>query len=167
MKVRALLASAGLLAVFAGSAVAQEPGVHYDPDSPAGKQYAIPLDAARDVGNDHAGIGGSAGSGEGPGPAAGGLFGVGVRPKASTDSSGESGEKTRDRSGETTGRGSPRLKRRTESGLGAAPSGEGIRAVAARADSEQSGLTIGLVLLAGLAAALCGVAIRRRRRTVS
>lgn len=34
---------------LATGAVAQEDGVTYDPDSPAGREYALPLESARDV----------------------------------------------------------------------------------------------------------------------
>jgi hypothetical protein len=43
-KVSLLCACAGAALVFPGSASAQiDPGVNYDPGSPAGKEYAIPL----------------------------------------------------------------------------------------------------------------------------
>jgi hypothetical protein len=40
------LAALGLL-MAAGDAMAQSDGVHVDPDTPAGKEYALPLDKAR------------------------------------------------------------------------------------------------------------------------
>lgn len=44
--VRGLVVLLALLAL-PGAAFAQEPGVNVDPDSPSGKEYAIPLDRAR------------------------------------------------------------------------------------------------------------------------
>jgi hypothetical protein len=46
----AVLALAVLLSAFVGSASALEPGVHADPGTPAGKEYAIPLGQARSLG---------------------------------------------------------------------------------------------------------------------
>src|SRR4051794_5178988 len=65
----ALIALAWALAA-AGTVGAQEPGVTIDPDSPAGKEYALPLDAHR-----AAAVGRDAGEGV-PQP----LFGVGITP---------------------------------------------------------------------------------------
>jgi len=45
--VRLRLAIMAVLTVPAVPAVAQEPGVTYDPSTPAGQEYAVPLDAAR------------------------------------------------------------------------------------------------------------------------
>src|SRR5665811_1977608 len=42
-----VLATLGALAASGQRAVAKG-GVHFDPDSPAGKEYALPLDEARD-----------------------------------------------------------------------------------------------------------------------
>jgi len=41
------LVALGLAIPGAGAASAQDRGVHVDPDSPAGKEYALPLDSAR------------------------------------------------------------------------------------------------------------------------
>lgn len=81
------------------AAAAQDDGVIYDKDSPAGKEYALPLDSARDVGG---GSGSGGGGGGTPGQAGGpatpppaataneGLFGTGVdaAPSASRDGEG-------------------------------------------------------------------------------
>ncbi|MEA2469144.1 MAG: hypothetical protein QOE38_142 [Thermoleophilaceae bacterium] len=66
----------GFCLLGAPSAGATPPGVHVDPSSPGGKEYAIPLDQAR---NDATGGGGT----QSPGSSTGGgsgthLFGVGV-----------------------------------------------------------------------------------------
>jgi hypothetical protein len=71
MSVGAAVALALALALaFAAPALALEPGVHVDPGSPAGKEYAIPLSALRAAGSGRAAIEGV----EQP------LFGLGVRP---------------------------------------------------------------------------------------
>src|SRR3954470_11156173 len=100
MRVRAKITAvgvAGVLSALAASASAQaEPGFTADPQSPAGVEYAIPLDTARGQGGGghHSGGGGAqrpgatapggtsapAGSG-GDSPA---LFGNGITPPAKT-----------------------------------------------------------------------------------
>ncbi len=55
-------------------AVAGEPTVHVDPKSPAGQEYAIPLDQGRNIG------GGSTGS-------TGTLFGAGITPHSTATTS--------------------------------------------------------------------------------
>jgi hypothetical protein len=67
--------AAGFLCVSAGSALALEPGVHVDPGSPAAKEYALPLNQARDTGTS------STRSSEGT------LFGAGIKPPSSGGSS--------------------------------------------------------------------------------
>ena len=49
MPFRSLSAALLMLLITSGAAPAQEPGIHFDldPDSPAQKEYAIPLDQAR------------------------------------------------------------------------------------------------------------------------
>jgi hypothetical protein len=69
-----------LLAVAAPPAAAQQDGVFVDPDSPAGKEYAVPIDQACG----EAAGGGESGSGEEP------LFGEGIEP-----GSGDSANKPR------------------------------------------------------------------------
>ncbi len=68
-------------------AVALAPGVHYDPNSPAGKQYVIPLRGARQqgaAGVSSRGDGGASGPAADPGGAP--LFGVGITPRPSAGS---------------------------------------------------------------------------------
>jgi hypothetical protein len=82
-----LVAAAVLLALTAATASAQEDGVFIDPDSPAGTEYAIPLEQAR---REAAG-GGSPTPGGGsptPGRAAEGqpLFGAGIAPRGDRES---------------------------------------------------------------------------------
>jgi hypothetical protein len=70
-RLRVLLVT-GALALTAAPAAAQDPGVTYDDDSPAGTEYAIPLEQARRE---------AAGTGVGtPAPA----FGEGIQPQATT-----------------------------------------------------------------------------------
>src|SRR5215216_4332513 len=64
----------GLVVPGAGVASAQDSEVHVDPDSPAGKEYALPLDSARrDACGSPDGTGGSGGTGQ-----SAPLFGAGV-----------------------------------------------------------------------------------------
>src|SRR3954469_3314415 len=80
------------------AAAAAEPGVHVDPGSPAGKEYALPLDQAkRDAG---AGTGQAGRPGGSSGRSA--LFGEGIKParhaeagagaKAKRSAAGKSGQ---------------------------------------------------------------------------
>src|SRR3954453_3633966 len=86
----ALVAFAWTLAA-AGAVAAQEPGVHVDPDSPAGKEYAIPLDFHR-----AAAVGRDAVEG-----VAQPLFGVGITP-AAAGARGSRGDRGSGRSGGST-----------------------------------------------------------------
>ena len=69
----------GLLLVGGGVATAQDDGVHVDPNSPAGKEYALPLDSARREAR------GGATSGGGSGDSAP-LFGVGISERGGSSS---------------------------------------------------------------------------------
>jgi hypothetical protein len=73
-----------LLLAFVTPAFADkpQPGLTYDPGSPAGKEYALPLNAARSQG------GGGGHSGAVP------LFGAGVKPVASSAAKARSGSST-------------------------------------------------------------------------
>jgi hypothetical protein len=81
-------------AVAAGSAHA-EPGLTVDPDSPAGVEYAVPLDSARG----HGGHGGGGAPGGGSAPATGGnspaLFGSGIKAAGGSGSDSGSGSSSR------------------------------------------------------------------------
>lgn len=70
---RVAAVAALVLALTAPMAVAQEDGVFVDPDSPAGKEYVLPIDQAR---REAAGTGGRPSVPGRPTPA----FGEGVRP---------------------------------------------------------------------------------------
>src|SRR3954452_8826590 len=100
MRVRAKItavAASGVLAALAASTSAQaEPGFTADPQSPAGVEYAIPLDQARGHGGGGGGgvhpggpDGGSGGSGSGSSQAGGSspeLFGAGIKPPSRSKS---------------------------------------------------------------------------------
>jgi hypothetical protein len=128
--------------------------VHFDPDSPAGKEYALPLDQARGEA-----IGGSE-SDRGAAPGAP-LFGVGVSPPG-PESAGIAGP-----GGEKAGRqASPGTKR-------SAPRGSAARPVAVVRISEAGDgypLTSGAALVAAivLLGGALGLAFRGlQRRAVS
>jgi hypothetical protein len=74
-----VVASLGVL-LPAGAAYAIDPGIHFDPGSPSGKEYAIPLSQGRAEG---------AGSLNQHGAAT--LFGVGIRPPGGGGGSGTGG----------------------------------------------------------------------------
>src|SRR3954451_6779017 len=107
----ALVAFAWTLAT-AGAVAAQEPGVHVDPDSPAGKEYAIPLDFHR-----AAAVGRDAVEGV-PQP----LFGVGITP-AAAGARGSAGDRGSGGSGST----SRRSGRASAGGAGGSRSGSAGR----------------------------------------
>src|SRR4051794_38835514 len=103
MRVRAKITAvgaAGVLWALAASASAQaEPGFTADPQSPAGVEYAIPLDTARGQGGHHGSPGGSRGApgtgGSTPGGTSAGtggnspaLFGSGITPPKKTSKNG-------------------------------------------------------------------------------
>ena len=76
-RLAALVAVPAAALALASPAAAQEDGVFFDDESPAGKEYAIPSDQARS----QSGGGGPSGGGPGAGSANGGgapLFGQGV-----------------------------------------------------------------------------------------
>lgn len=85
------------VAIIAAAALPVQPaaaqdGVHFDPDSPAGKEYALPLDQARDEASGDA-------ADRAPGERAP-LFGAGI-----PGGGGSGGEGAIGREGETSGRG--------------------------------------------------------------
>jgi hypothetical protein len=73
------------LTLLCTPALAKEPGVTTDPQGPAQKEYALPLDSARNNanggGHHAAGGGGSGGGGGGGSGTSSGLFGAGVAPQ--------------------------------------------------------------------------------------
>lgn len=93
---RGLEVALTLALLLPGAANAQpEPGVIRDPDSPAGKEYALPLDAGRRLG-----AGNDAPEREGTAP----LFGIGIGPPGAGDPSGGVADPRGDRSADSGGR---------------------------------------------------------------
>lgn len=136
-----------LLLVATPSAAAQEDGVFVDPDSPAGKEYAVPIDQAR---------GEAAGGGNRP-PGEEPLFGEGIEPAAggsgNKDAGGGAGDKGQ--------QGSKRegSKREGDASGGDAPQsssdlGQSSTAIEAAAADGSDGL-----LSAGIAAAVLAVGL--------
>src|SRR3954453_13759387 len=114
---RAIVALVAFAWTFAaaGAGGAQEPGVSLDPESPAGKEYAIPLDFHR-----AAAVGRDAVEGV-PQP----LFGVGIAP-AAANARGSARDRSsggRDRSSDGSGSTSKRSGRAPAGGAGGSRSG--------------------------------------------
>ena len=151
-----------LPACVATPAVAQEDGVHYDPDSPAGKEYAIPLQEARRVGgNDDAQVAPPSGTGSGgSGGADETLFGAGVTAAAGDGKDRPGRRKDKDRPDS-----------RTDDSVAVpdtqAPAERAPRSVVADSDSRQLRLGAILAVVAVMAAAGGGLAARRGRRTAA
>lgn len=134
--------AAGLaLALLAGErGVAAEPGVIRDPDSPAGKEYALPLDAARRLGE-----GSEAAGREGVAKP----FGIGITPRGSRRGGGGSDEQER-------GSGRP----------GEESGGGGVAEVAGGALDDAggtTGTTLSIVLAVLFPGLLLGLLLRRQR----
>jgi hypothetical protein len=146
---------------LAAPAQAQEPGVTIDPNSPAGAEYALPLDDARDTG-----AGGPRSSGQ-DSP----TFGVGIeRPQGAQGNAGsggaaagdggsagdegsatESGSRSTERSANTET--SPSAKRPPSASLAATPQG----------GTGSSFMVAGGAAMVVLAGTLLGLVVRRRR----
>jgi hypothetical protein len=161
------------LAWAPGAAFAAEPGVTVDPHSPAGTEYQLPLDHARDdaSGGHNGSPGGGAGGGNGGsngsgGQSAGGtpLFGAGVGGSSGSSGSGGSAGSGGSGSGGDGGPG----RHITSPGSGVAREGKpalaGADLAAASADAGSSWTPLlaaiaGFVVIAGLA---LGALWRRR-----
>jgi hypothetical protein len=137
------------LCFSATAAQAQEPGVVIDPSSPAGTEYALPLNDARN--------GGSHGSG-GSHPAASGgdgsqLFGAGIKPsKGNGSSRGAARKRHRGRSGEASVPAIP-LVRQSRPSVATVP----------QAGAGTSLMVAGSAAIVVLAGTLLGLLVRRRR----
>jgi hypothetical protein len=79
----ALVLASGGLPPSAQAASGLEPGVHVDPGSPAAKEYALPLNQARQTGSERP----SQTSSEGT------LFGAGIKPPGAGGSGGANGRR--------------------------------------------------------------------------
>jgi hypothetical protein len=144
-----LLTLAGLAS--SGLATAAD-GVHFDPNSPAGKEYALPLDQARDEA--------TGGGGSDEGSAAGApLFGVGVSPPGAPSARvpGPGGE----RGGDPASAGARRAAQR-----GSAPSAAAVVRIAEAGDgyplTSGAAMVAAIVLLGGA----LGLALRGLQRRV-
>jgi hypothetical protein len=150
-RVALVAAIAGLALATPGSASAIDPGVNYDPGSPAGKEYAIPLVEGR---SDAAGTTDQRKGANIP-------FGVGIKPP---------GGKGGGKGGGTRGAGDGRTGGSRGSGQGELPGarrGESAQELAGRiARAEEPGGTAARTLLLALAvlapAALLALLLTRR-----
>ena len=145
-----------VLVVAAPPAIARDDGVSVDPDSPAGVEYAVPLDQAR---RDATGTaGGSAGADRGQ-P----LFGVGIEP-SSAGSGGGGGAKGSGGSGRSAATGGGSSGGGTQAGAGEA-GGNGASAaaieVAASGGSSTGLLSAGIAVAVLLLGLLGGLGLRR------
>jgi len=139
--------------------MAIDPGVNYDPGSPAGKEYAIPLVEGRSEGagttNQRAG--------------ANIPFGVGITPPGSGGAGGGGGKNGGSRkNGAGTSRGAaPREARAGEAGASNGIPRDRRELESRLADAESAGgtagRTLGLAIAVLLAAGLLAVALRRRQ----
>jgi hypothetical protein len=151
----AVLALSGLTAT-AQAGTGLEPGVHIDPGSPAAKEYALPLNQARQSG---AGSSSSRSS-------SGALFGAGIKPPGSGGSP-HSGSGARDTA--AGGRGLPsKAGAATASGSQSALPSAVLRASSSRASSGNGGSI--LALLGGGVAILVlgglgGMVLKRSRHS--
>jgi hypothetical protein len=137
------------LTVGAAVALAQEKGVHVDPDSPAGTEYAVPTDAARREGLPSSGQNGAR-------PGSTPLFGAGIR------ASGRGGGADRSASdGQVLEGSDPDARRSTPRSRGRSGDEESARTLAAI--STRDGLSpelltaliaLGVLLVGGVAALL-------------
>jgi hypothetical protein len=146
----------GLVAVGGGVASAQDSGVHVDPNSPAGKEYALPLDSAR---RDASGGASSGGSGGDSAP----LFGAGI-----SRGGGSSGESATS-SGSGSGDGKANGARDGGSGgsgssVGGVDATQAARAVADTGSGLSAGALTLLIALGVLAVGgLIGLSVRALR----
>ena len=140
------------LFAFVPQALAEEPGVHVDPDSPSAKEYAIPLDRAR---SDAGGSPGSARSQQSP------RFGAGIEPSSSSaagadDAGSNHNESSQGSSG--SGKGKKKVGDNASAGISSP-------VASAAGDSGSPALRLGRVALAVLAVGgLLGLALRRSLR---
>lgn len=156
---RPLFGLALALLLWASSVAAQEPGVHVDPNSPAGKEYAIPIEQAR---RQAEGASSANGGHRSSGSAA--LFGAGISPRGggSGGGSGSSGgvsvgssKGSADGSGKSDGSQPQGAKRASARPAIAASTGTATNATL---------LTAGLVAAVLLGGALLGLFLNRLYR---
>lgn len=156
---RRIVAASIALALGTTATAAAQDDVFVDPDSPTGKEYAIPLEEARR----NAGASGPPDRIR-PGERSAELFGAGVGdgqepPEVGEGAAGRAREGGRERQGAASGRQAPAKRRRESSG--------GVPAPAARSATADGGdgdlLLVGAIGIGALAlGALLGIAGRRR-----
>jgi hypothetical protein len=143
------------LGAWAPATIAQEDGVHVDPDSPSGKEYQLPLEGAR---RDAAGGQGSADRGGGPAPP---LFGAGISQRGTSEERpSQSGPTSNSDRRSPEGEGESDADAVEAGGAGdSGPSGD-------EPDGLSAGMLTGLVALGVLlVGALVGLALRTMRGT--
>jgi hypothetical protein len=157
MSCKPLVTALVLLTLPAGASAQGRDGVTYDEDSPAGKEYALPIDAARTIGSGRAPGAGGAGRGETTAAADTALFGTGITASAGSSGGGVSARgRTRQPTATKAAQQavtSPRLRTSSGSEVIAAATGPGAFTLGA-----------GVVLIAGAGALMLGLGYRRRRR---
>jgi hypothetical protein len=160
----ALVVSLCFAALAARPRLASAEGVHFDPNSPAGKEYALPLDQARNEASGNAGAEGTGGSREASGESAA-LFGAGVPgdPAPGSQGAGEHGTGRHGSGGSDAGGGAAPAQ--PEPG-GHSDTG-GIRAISAGGDSYSWTTGAGLVLAILVLGGLLGLGLRGLQRTRS
>ncbi len=155
-----VLAGVVALAILAAIAVdvplaAAKEGVHFDPDSPAGKEYALPLDRARDE---------ASGASDGAPGRKAPLFGVGISDRPPGDGQAQSvggGPNGRQQGGgvaeRSEGQASPagQSSQKADRQLRLATAGDGYSLL------RGGGMVVALVLLGGL----IGLTLRRAPRS--
>lgn len=156
---RAVLSSLAIALGLSAPAAAQiDPGINYDPGSPAGKEYAIPLAEGR---ADGAGTTNQRAGANIP-------FGVGIRPPGGRGGSGDGAGAT----GGSEARGGPASRRggsEAKGGPGSRPGGaetpEELNSRIAEAESVNgtAGRTLWIALAVLLPAALLAVLLGQRR----
>ena len=164
-----------LMLVGGGVANAQGQGVHVDPDSPAGKEYALPLDQARRD------AGGGLADGKSRGAHRAPLFGAGISSEGGSSGGGGAstggGERATAGSGATAGARSgasatPRDRAENGAQSGGGTSSRDVRAVAENGDDD--GLSPGVIailvafgaLAIGILVGLSARALRREHSSV-
>jgi hypothetical protein len=159
----------GICLLAAPSAGATPPGLHVDPDSPGGKEYAIPLDQARD--NATGGGGGGSHSSDGSGSQ---LFGAGIGSGSDSGGSGGSGDSggsspsSSGRSGGSNdGAGSQSDKPAPSSGAHSRLSTLDVAAANPQAGAQAPLLVLGGSAGIVFAGVLLGLMLRRRRSSAS
>jgi hypothetical protein len=150
-----VLAIFATLLLGAGAVFAADDGVHVDPDSPAGKEYALPLETAR---SDAGGGDGSDSGGTGKAP----IFGAGISTRGGASGQGGRGGSQDSQPGDTSG-GS--ANQQGASGTGMSPSQTGSVAASSGGGLPAGVLTL-LVALGVLAVGgIIGLSVRILRRT--